>query len=283
MFKSYLKTAIRNLVRHRVYSAINLIGMSIALAFCILTFLFVHREWTYDAFHENADRIYLVYIEDKSDGHSDDYGYSLTPAPLGPALTEAFSDMQTVRFSGDGGKIGIEDRVFQVSLGFIDPNFLEIFSFPIIHGDSTRVLRDKYSALITKKIAQKYFNKANPVGELLPIQRGEEIQNYIITGIVKNAPKNSTIQFDVLLPFERASWIQAQEQWKTHYLDTYMLLPPNISPNSLEQQFPRWAKIWWGKDTKIWPGENREIQLKLLPITQMHFAQNIMGDRKSVV
>ena len=251
LFSSYLKTAIRNLARHRIYSAINIIGIAIGLAFCILTFLFTYNEWTYDTFHENADRIYRV--------------SGITPDPLGPALTEAFPDMQTVRFRSTGGKIGTEDLAFQAHLGVVDPNFLDIFSFSVIHGDPAQALQDKYSALITEKIAQKYFNNANPVGELLPIQRGEEIQNYTITGIIKNVPKNSTIQFDVLLPFERASWVQAKNQWNTHYLTTYMMLPPNVSPNSVEQQFPRLTKIWWG--------EKSEKELKLLPITQMHFAQ----------
>ncbi len=256
LFSSYLKTAVRNLARHRIYSAINIIGLAIGLAFCIITFLFVQNEWTYDTFHENADRIYRV--------------SGTTPDPLGPAIAEAFPDMQTVRFRSNGGKIGTQDRAFQASLGFVDPNFLDIFSFSVIHGDPAQALQDKYSVILTEKIAQKYFNNANPVGEVLPIQRGEEIQNYTITGIVKNVPKNSTIQFDVLLPFERASWVQANNQWNMYYLTTYMMLPPNVSSNSVEQQFPRLTKIWWGG----------EKELKLLPITQMHFAQN-MGVRNS--
>ncbi|MCE2436024.1 MAG: ABC transporter permease, partial [Candidatus Latescibacteria bacterium] len=249
------------LARHRIYSAINIIGIAIGLAFCILTFLFTYNEWTYDTFHENADRIYRVYKQDES-------GISgITPDPLGPALTEAFPDMQTVRFRGGGGKIGTEDRAFQANLGFVDSNFLDIFSFSVIHGDPVQALQDKYSALITEKTAQKYFNNANPVGEQLPIQRGEEIQNYTITGIIKNVPKNSTIQFDALLPFERASWVQAKNQWNTSYLDTYMMLPQNLSPNGVEQQYPKWTKIWWG--------EKSEKEHKLLPITQMHIAQNM--------
>ena len=111
--------------------------------------------------------------------------------------------MQTARFSNDSGDISIEDRAFRALLGFVDPSFLDIFSFPIIHGDPTKALQDKYSALITEKTAQKYFNNANPVGELLPIQREKGIQNYTITGILKNLPKNSTLEFEVLLPYEQ--------------------------------------------------------------------------------
>ena len=261
LLSSYLKTAIRNLARHRIYSAINIIGIAIGLAFCILTFLFVHNEWTYDTFHENADRIYLVYVEGVHEWIT-----GTTPDPLGPAIAEAFPDMQTVRFSNSRGTIGTEDRSFRANLGFADPNFFDVFAFSVIHGDATNALQDKYSALITEKTAQKYFNKANPVGEVLPIQYfGKEIQNYTITGVVKNAPKNSTIQFDILLPFELNPGMRAPNRWNVYYLTTYMMLPSNVSPNTLEQQFPKWTKTWW----------DDEKELKLLPITQMHFAQNL--------
>ena len=262
LFGSYLKTAIRNLARHRIYSVINIIGIAIALAFCILTFLFVHNEWTYDTFHENADRIYLV-----STGN-----YGMTPSPLGPALRDAFPAMQTSRvlhYPLPIGKIGTEGRSFEANIGFADPNFFDIFSFSILQGDPSHALQDKYSALITEKTAQKYFNNANPVGELLPIQYfDKEIQNYTITGIVKNVPNNSTIQFDVLLSSEHFPSVQPKKyEWRVSNIWTYMMLPPNVSPKSLEQQFPKYVKLWWGEKSKN--------QLNLQPLTQRPFVQKV--------
>ena len=266
LFSSYLKTAIRNLARHRIYSAINIIGIAIGLAFCILTYLFTYNEWTYDTFHENADRIYRVYIKHIKGQNERVHG--VTPGPLGPAIAEAFPDMQTVRFISRTGKIGTENRVFQAKLGFIDPNFLDIFSFPILQGDPS--FQDKYAALITEKTAQKYFNKANPIGAVLPIEYKNEIQDYTIAGIVQNAPKNSTIQFDVLLPFEQS---KVEDRWNSYSIFTFMMLPPNISPNSLEQQFPRWTKNWWD--------EKSENQIKLQPLTKMHFDQTMYVSHRS--
>ena len=265
MIKNYLTVAIRNLARHRIYSAINIIGIAIGLAFCILTYLFVHNEWTYDTFHENADRIYRVYIKGRNERV-----HGVTPGPLGPALREAFPDMQTVRFTSRTGKIGTENRAFRAKLGFTDSNFLDIFSFPILRGDLSHTLQDKYSALITEKTAQKYFNNANPIGSVLPIEYKNEIQDYTITGIVQNAPKNSTIQFDVLLPFEQS---KVEDRWNSYSIFTFMMLPPNISPNSLEQQFPQWTKNWWD--------EKRENQLKLQLLTKMHFDQTMHVSRRS--
>ena len=270
LLSSYLKTATRNLARHRIYSAINIIGIAIGLAFCILTYLFVHHEWTYDTFHENADRIYRITAKEK--GPFGDRMIGGVPHTLGPAISETFPNIQTVRFSNDSGDISIENRTFRPLLGFVDPNFLDIFSFPLIHGDPANALKDKYSALITEKAAQKYFNKANPIGEPLPIQRGEEIHNYTITGILKNVPKNSTLEFEVLLPYEQMeSEIEAmQRQYNyTSLQDTYIRLPPDVHPNSIEQQSTKWIKNWWAESR----GEER--QLKLLPITQMHFNQNL--------
>ena len=274
LLSSYLKTAIRNLARHRIYSAINIIGIAIGLAFCILTYLFVHHEWTYDAFHENADRIYRITAPEK--GPFGDRMIGGVPLSLGPAISETFPNMQTVRFSNDSGDISTEDRSFRVFLGFVDPIFFDIFSFPFIQGAPTQALQDKYSAVITEKFAQKYFNKANAVGELLPIQRGEEIHNYTITGIVQNVPKNSTLEFEVLLPYEQMeSEIEAMQMQDSFFflVNTYILLPPGVHPNSFEQQSSRWIKNWWG--------EGGEIQLKLLPITQMHFAQNLREASRS--
>ncbi len=261
LFISYLKTAIRNLARHRIYSAINIIGLAIGLAFCIITFLFVHHEWTYDTFHENADRIYRVYVQTPS-------GIGEDPrATDGAALREAFPEMQTARSGGEFGKIGTDDRAFEALWSYVDPNFLKIFSFPVIRGEAA--LQDKYSALITERTAQKYFKDATAIGKVLPIQhfnpilRKDEIKNYTITGILKNIPKNSTLQFDILLPFEQSAYAES----KYARTDTYMLLPPNENPNSLEQQFPKWTKIWWD--------EKNENQLKLQPLTQMHFDPTI--------
>ena len=258
LLSSYLKTAIRNLGRHRIYSAINIIGLAIGLAFCIITYLFTYHEWTYDTFHENTDRIYRVYVQTPS-------GIGEDPrATDGAALREAFPEMQTARFVFGTGKIGTDDRAFRALWNYVDPNFLEIFSFPVIRGEAD--LRDKYSALITERIAQKYFKDANAIGEVLPIQnfnpmlRKHEIQNYTVTGILKNVPKNSTLQFDMLLSFEQS---RVTTEDKYVMANTYILLPPNVNPNSLEQHFPKWTKIWWG--------EKSENQLKLQPLTQMHF------------
>ena len=263
LFISYLKTAIRNLARHRIYSAINIIGLAIGLAFCIITYLFTYHEWTYDTFHENADHIYRVYVQTPS-------GIGEIPRISdGAALTEAFPEMQTTRLVTGSGKIGTDDLAFQALWHYVNPNFLEIFSFPVIRGEPD--LQDKYSALITERTAQKYFKDANAIGEVLPIQRfnpiqrKNEIENYTVTGILKNIPKNSTFQFDMLLPFEQSGVTDN----KRFMANTYMLLPPNVNPNSLEQQFSKWTKIWWE--------EKSENQLKLQPLTQMHFDQNLAG------
>ena len=261
LFISYLKTAIRNLARHRIYSAINIIGLAIGLAFCMITFLFTYHEWTYDTFHENADRIYRVYVQTPS-GIGEDPRVSDSVA-----LREAFPEMQTARLAVGFGKMGTDDRAFRAIWSYVDPNFLEIFSFPVIRGEAD--LQDKYSALITERIAQKYFKDANVIGEVLPIQhfnpvlRKDEIKNYTVTGILKNVPKNSTLQFDMLLPFEGSEYADS----KYVMADTYMLLPPNVNSNSLEQQFPKWTKIWWE--------EKSENQLKLQPLKQMHFDPTI--------
>ena len=135
MIKNYLTVAIRNLMRHKLYTSINVLGLAIGLAFCILTYLFVHNEWTYDTFHKNADRIYRVCVKEQKGLH--EWISGTTSDPLGPAIAEAFPDMQTVRFISRNEKIGTEDRAFRAQLGYVDPNFLDIFPFQ----SSTATLR----------------------------------------------------------------------------------------------------------------------------------------------
>ena len=128
MLRNYLIVAYRNLMRHRVYSLINVAGLSIGIAFCILTFLYVRHEWTYDAFHENAKRIYRVYLQDRTSASG------VTQDPLGPALEEAFPDVRTVRFGWGASSAKYQDRTLRGSFNFADPAILEVFTFPLLQG-----------------------------------------------------------------------------------------------------------------------------------------------------
>ena len=264
MLGNYLKVAFRNLVRHKVYAFINVTGLSIGIAFCILTFLFVRREWTYDAFHENADRIYRVYMDTRF-GPS-----SFTSDALGPALAEAFPEVRSVRIVGWGASSIMQgDRSFQGDFRFVDPAILEVFTFPLLKGDPATVLEDPYSVVITETVARKYFGDEDPLGKVLSVEiwgRPPVVRDFVVTGIAKSVPKNSSIRFDFLAPLEARGKLWG---WEGNYMQTYLLLPEHRRPADLEERFPELLKMWLG--------EKQDDRMGLQPLLEVHLNPGTRG------
>ena len=281
MFRNYLKIAYRNLVRHRIYSLINISGLAIGIAFCILTFLYVRHEWTYDAFHENADRIYRVY---KDTGRYRDFGSGpsgVTPDALGPALAEAFPEVQSVRIGWGASSVMQGDRSFQGVFSFVDPAILEVFTFPLVKGDPATVLEDPYSVVITEAAARKCFGDEDPLGKVLsveiqgrppvvrnPVVRDPVVRDFVVTGIAESVPKNSSIRFDFLAPFEARGELWG---WGISYLETYVLLPEHRRAADLEERFPELVKMW--------PGEKQVDRMGLQPLLEVHLNPGTRGPK----
>lgn len=262
MFRSYLKTALRNLTRHRIYTAINAIGLAIGLAFCTLTFLFVHNEWTYDTFHTNADRIYRLYVKNSKNT------YNNTPSLLGPAIADAFPNLTTLRFNAFlmGGNIGPDDLLYQKTVAYADPTIFDILSIPFIKGDPNTALQNKQSIVITEQIAQTQFGKNNPLGQTLSLKWGKDMREFVVTGVVKHLSQNYTHYFDVLMLYEPQPY---QQKWNYYVVDTYVLLPQNMAAEQITQQLPKLATTWWG--------EKNENEVKLQALNQMHLNPDIPG------
>ena len=262
MLRNYLIVAYRNLMRHKVYSLINVAGLSIGIAFCILTFLYVRHEWTYDAFHENADRIYRVYTETG-------FGQSgMTPDPLGPALEAAFPDIRAVRIGGGASSVKEGDRSLGRSIYFADPTILEVFTFPLLKGDPATVLEDPSSLVITDAAARQYFGDEDPIGKVLSVDLvglRRVARDFVITGIAKTIPKKSSIRFDFLAPFAARG---EPRNWGHYNITTYVLLSEHVWPADLEERFPGLAKTWFG--------ENADQKVGLQPLLEVHLNR---GDR----
>ncbi len=205
MFRNYLTVAYRNLVRYKVYSAINITGLAIGIAFCILTFLYIRHEWSFDAFHEKADRIYRVYNKGEVGEGSD--ASAAMPGPLGPKLAEAFpTQMQhVVRINTTSRTLQYGDHSFQERIIYVDPNFWDVFSFPLIKGDPATALNRKDAIIISE---------------------------------------TSSIQFDCIQSYENVedalnSWNYISDT------STYVLLHDQIRAEDLEKLFPRFLNWSW--------------------------------------
>ena len=239
MLNNYLKIALRNVRKHKGYSSINIAGLSMGLAVCILIFLWVQDELSFDRLHKNADRIYRVVKEYKqSDG--DIRKSAVTPWPLGAALVEDFPEINThTRFynlsrrlitykSETGDRSFYEDGVCVA-----DPSFLDIFSFPLVKGNPSTTLTEPNTVVITEEIAEKYFGNENPMGKILT---GNNRTDYVVTGIIK-VPRNSHIRFDFLLPFEwrlrNTAW---NGNWDINDFHTFILIEENVPVEGLEEK-----------------------------------------------
>lgn len=251
MFKNYFKIAWRNLLKKKVYSFINIVGLGVGMACCVLIFMFVQDELSYDNYHENADRIYRVTHGTKSpEGQTE--GSEAYPfwvwgnAPVGPALKLDFPEIEkVVQFSGRadilftvGDNIQQEDGIF-----FMDSTVFDVFSWNLIEGNPKTALAAAYSVVLTETTAKKYFGNESALGKTL---RGSEASgrsnpgDYTVTGVMADMPSNSHFKFNALLSMEtfRRSRPQIFEEWG--YVDTYtyFLVNEQFDQASFEAKIP---------------------------------------------
>ncbi|MDE3257441.1 MAG: ABC transporter permease [Gemmatimonadota bacterium] len=263
MLRNYLIVAYRNLLRHKVNSLINVAGLSIGIAFCILTFLYVRHEWTYDAFHENAGRIYRACLVDRTGASG------ATPDAFGPALEEAFPDVRAVRVGWGASSVKYRDRAIIGIFRFVDPAILDVFTFPLLRGDPATAMEDPYSLIVTEAASRKYFGDEDPIGKVLSVEmwgRPPVVRDFVITGIAKSIPKNSSIRFDFLAPMADRGKTRS---WSMSSTQTFVLLSENKRPADVED---RSTKLLRANRGERW---NESITLQ--PLLEMHLNRGKRG------
>src|SRR5690348_13081941 len=160
MIKNYLIVALRNIFRNKLFSAVNILGLVFGICSALLIFLWVKDELSFDGFHVNGDRLYRVMENQKySDGRL--YTFAATPGPMAPFVKEKFPEIEeATRFTWDITRLfQLAEKSFYESGKYVDPDFLTMFSFPVVNGNAKTALNDKHSIVITEKLATKYFGK----------------------------------------------------------------------------------------------------------------------------
>ena len=265
MFKNYLKIALRNIRRHPGFSFINITGLAIGMACCILIVLFVRDELSYDSCHAKADQIYRVIKKTETQG---EMTTSIsTPPPLGPALIHDFPEIVNyVRFikpSREEILIGYKEKKFyETRFFFADQTVFDIFSFPLIKGNPETALQESYSVLITEEMADKYFGEENPLGRVLNFNNKDDYQ---ITGVLKNIPHNSHFRFDFLASFATLNhyFILPLDDWGSCAFSTYLQIPEKYSAVEMEKKFAGFLRSHVGEDHFL-------KDLHLQPLTSIH-------------
>ena len=200
MFRNYLKIAFRNVKRHKVYSLINIAGLTIGMTCVVLLLLWIQDELSYDKFHEKIDDIYLVSAHIKEE--RDELQVPSVPG-VGPLLKELFPEVEeSARFLAGYRTfiLSYKDRTFSEPRVFpADPEVLEVFTFPLIEGDPKIALKDPYSLVLSERVAKKYFGNESPIGKVITVDNQFPMK---VMGVMKEVPTNSTFRFDILMPLE---------------------------------------------------------------------------------
>lgn len=274
MFTNYLKIAFRSLKKHKGYSFINISGLAIGMAVCILILMWIMHELSYDRYHENADHICRVTMDAE-------FGSTLhTPVTLtaaGPALVRDFPEVITATRIARPKRASVKykDKLFsEPHVGLAENAIFDILSFSFIAGDPKTALKVPYSVVITESMAAKYFGDEDPLGKIL---RFNNERDFNVTGIVKDIPKNSHFTFNMLGSFQ--TLIQEGDvrpnQWFDVRFYTYLLLDENADIKKLEQKLPAFIDKYVGKALKTSGGS---IKFSLQPLKRIHLYSDYERD-----
>jgi putative ABC transport system permease protein len=283
MLQNYLKIALRNLWKNKGFSAINITGLAVGLATCLLILLYVLDELSFDGYNVHADRIYRVDNQMKFGNNQFDASQS---GPLmGPTFMQDFPQVESyVRFRNrggffvtKGGELFKEEKVI-----YTDSTLFDVFTLPMVAGDAKTALKEPHSMVITESTAKKYFNTTDVVGKTMVINNKT---NYTITGVIKNVPAQSHFNYDFFVAMSELS--QSRENtWVSQNFNTYFLLKPGTDIKQLEKQFneslEKYAEPEFKSAINLTLSEFKKgggyIRCSLMPLTRIHLYSHKPGE-----
>ncbi len=243
MFRHYLLVSWRNILRNKFYTIILVAGLAVGIASSLLLGIYTWNELTYDNFHEKKERIFLVGVRQKEGENESEDGW--TTPPTGPALQEFFQEIEaSVRLCNwfEDVVVSKDDKKYsENNIIGADSSIFRVFTIPFIAGDPRTALREPNTIVITEKIARKYFGDQNALGQTLHFD--QFFQECKITGIVKEFPRNSHFDMDILLSLSSLKTINFDfNHWQNHTFSTYVLLNQTSKPEDVERRLPQFVK-----------------------------------------
>ncbi len=276
MFRNYLKIAVRNLLKHKGYSFINIAGLAIGLACCFLIVLYVQHELSFDHFHERAARIYRLLHAPKDDPSSRS---AISASGYAPHLLTDFPEIEeAVRFFLHSGpanlKYGSEARTVD-GFVFADGSVFEIFSFRLRHGDPASALQAPYCVVLTAKSSQEWFGKENPIGKVITYLRGNQKIDLQVTGVLENVPSTSHLQFDYLTSFSTLPAFMGENalaEYTNFNYYTYLLLRAGVTSDQITARSVDFLRKHRDEETAA------GTLLLLQPMADIHLTTNVRWD-----
>jgi putative ABC transport system permease protein len=283
MFKNYLLLGYRKLKKQKIFSLINILGLTIGITCCLMIFLFIAHELSYDNFHKNGKNIYRVMRVGNLNGSGKEEVAWLAPA-YSTALLNDYPDaiQKAVRVMPDNDLITYNNIGFnEKNIYLVDDNFFEFFNFPLVKGNPANVLKDPLSIVLTETAAKKYFGNEDPIGKVVEWNKTTKLK---VTGIAKDVPANSHLYFDMVAPisyYKNARWFN---QFPNNMLFVYVQLNPNTDPKQLISKFPKFMDKYLGA---FYRSEGFSMDLTLDPLKDIYFQSlqfdNVKHGNKSVV
>jgi putative ABC transport system permease protein len=280
MFEIYFKTAFRNLLHNRIYSFINIAGLSMGLACAMLIMLYIKDEVSYDRFHKNVNRIYRIDKQQKKDDGSLHSG-SYTGYFPGPRFTARIPEIQSfVRFEPRFADIKTGSDIQSQFISVVDPNFFSVFNFPLLSGNPATALRQPNSVVITEDIAKKYFGNSDVVGKAISIKNDDMFVPYTVTGVAKNCPQNSSIKFNVVLPLKVSAADESNnDNWFNSFLTTFVVISPQANIKSVQDKMDKVFKADASEainDIRVRYGiKDIRMSYALEPLTAIHLGSMV--------
>ena len=281
MFINYLTVALRNLLRYKGYSAINVLGLAIGIACCVLIMLYVQDELSYDQHHEKNDRIYRLAESAVVAGRSIEA--AVTPPPWAPVLAKDYPEIEQItRIKPPNSRWLIryqQNRFYEKNFVFADSSVFDIFTIPLVQGNARSALAEPHTVVLSESMADKYFGDDNPIGKVIT---GDDLYKFTITGVMRDLPKNSHFHFDFLASYASLAPnnlygepTTMQNQGFSHDLYTYLLLKEGYAPEDLERKLPGFLEKHLGDQLD---GTGIEARPFLQPLPDIHLHSNLEGE-----
>jgi len=276
MLKNYLKTAFRSLWKQKGYSLINLLGLAIGMAACLIILIYIVNELSYDKFHHEHENVYRTAFDGEFSG--DFFNVAVSSGAIAGVIMEDFPEVIAVTRIVSGGEktlLSYEDKnIYENNIYFVDSMFLEIFDFPLLEGDPQTALSEPHSLVLSESIAGKFFEKGNAVGKTIRLNNEREVK---ITGILEDPPANTHLDFNILASFHTLgeSAVNNYEDWGSLNLYTYIRTIPGTDSEELTSRFPDFLLRhipFLSKTDKI------KFRMYLQPVSSIHLHSNLMAE-----
>ena len=282
MIQNYLKVAIRNLIKQKSYSLINILGLAIGIATCLLILLYVQDELTYDQYNDKADRIFRLATNLLQEDGTD-VDLAATPSMWPQQMAEEFPEMEAfVRFYRYRSEILVNYKAgdksfYENGFYFADPAVLDIFTFPLVQGDRKTALSEPDKVVISETMARKYFGDDNPIGKTIIYTNRETVFPLQITAVMKDVPSNSHFHpkfIASMTTFKPGTWhwqYDIPTSWENCFYKTYILLKENHLAAAVQEKLPAFLEKHMGEDAAI-------FSPFLQPVTDIHLYSNLAGE-----